>query len=234
MENPGSLANNEEYFGYIYKTTNLINGKIYIGQKRGSIRHDYLGSGILINKAIIKYGKNNFKLEILSYASTLKMLNGLEIKFIYEYRQVYGNEFLYNISDGGGGGNLGDEVNKKISIAAKTRRFSKETRETWSKNRKGKLKSLEHRRRIGEAHKGKKESQENIEKNRIGHLGQKSWLKGKKQYPHVIEASRKAHKNTRYMCNLLENKNRMVPKDDVDAYLKNGWIFGRKEYVRNQ
>ena len=50
---------------YIYLTTNLVNGKKYIGQHNGSIKDDYLGSGVLLVKAIKKYGKENFKKEIL-------------------------------------------------------------------------------------------------------------------------------------------------------------------------
>jgi len=44
----------------IYKTTNLINGKIYIGQ---SFKHNckYLGSGIFLKRAIKKYGIENFR-----------------------------------------------------------------------------------------------------------------------------------------------------------------------------
>lgn len=44
----------------IYKTTNLINGKIYIGQDSKD-RPNYYGSGKLIHRAIKKYGKENFK-----------------------------------------------------------------------------------------------------------------------------------------------------------------------------
>lgn len=51
-------------YGYIYKTTNLINNKIYIGQhkvKEEKIDNSYYGSGKLIIQAIKKYGKENFK-----------------------------------------------------------------------------------------------------------------------------------------------------------------------------
>ena len=41
----------KKHFGYIYKTTCLINGKIYIGQHTGN-RADYIGSGCLLKKAI--------------------------------------------------------------------------------------------------------------------------------------------------------------------------------------
>ena len=50
---------------YIYLTTNLINGKKYIGKHYGEINDSYLGSGILIKKAIKKYGSNNFTKKIL-------------------------------------------------------------------------------------------------------------------------------------------------------------------------
>jgi hypothetical protein len=50
----------------IYKTTNLINGKIYVGQDSKN-NPKYLGSGIVLNHAIKKYGKDNFKKEILEH-----------------------------------------------------------------------------------------------------------------------------------------------------------------------
>lgn len=43
----------------IYKTTNKINGKIYIGRYCGN-RSSYLGSGSYLKRAIRKYGKDNF------------------------------------------------------------------------------------------------------------------------------------------------------------------------------
>lgn len=47
---------------YIYKVTNIINGKYYIGQHRTKKLNDgYLGSGTNIIRAIKKYGKENFK-----------------------------------------------------------------------------------------------------------------------------------------------------------------------------
>lgn len=90
-------------YGYIYKTTNLLNNKIYIGKKVGKFRSSYFGSGILIGQAINKYGKNNFKVRILKYAKDKHILNKLEKHYIKKYRNKFGKRNLYNIGDGGEG-----------------------------------------------------------------------------------------------------------------------------------
>ena len=56
----------------IYKTTNLINNKIYIGQDSRNNPY-YYGSGTIITLAIKKYGKNNFKKEILETCNNKKI-----------------------------------------------------------------------------------------------------------------------------------------------------------------
>lgn len=62
------LSKENNMYGYIYKTTNLINGKIYVGQHKFSkdnIDRSYIGSGIHLKHAVEYYGKDNFKCEIL-------------------------------------------------------------------------------------------------------------------------------------------------------------------------
>jgi len=50
----------------IYKTTNLINNKIYVGKHNTSANDGYLGSGKLIKQAVKKYGKENIKRIVFS------------------------------------------------------------------------------------------------------------------------------------------------------------------------
>ena len=93
----------ENKYGFIYITTNLINNKKYIGQKKldnGSRWKSYLGSGVHLQKAIKKYGKENFKREIIDYANSLEELNVLERYYIEKYNAVESKEF-YNVIEGG-------------------------------------------------------------------------------------------------------------------------------------
>ena len=63
-------------YGYIYKTTNLINGKIYIGQhKSEEYDSSYYGSGKLIRRAIEKYGITKY--HRLSYGPVAKHKNNM-------------------------------------------------------------------------------------------------------------------------------------------------------------
>jgi hypothetical protein len=127
-------------FGYIYKTTNLVSGRIYVGQKTGTFAPDYYGSGILLKRSLNKYGSNNFKLELIVYAKSKSKLNKLEKEFIKKYRQIYGKRNLYNISDGGEGGKtwLGrkDTFGRKNNFYHK--HHSKDTKLYLRKLRKGK------------------------------------------------------------------------------------------------
>jgi hypothetical protein len=71
----------------IYKTTNLINNKIYVGQHSVIEKNDvYLGSGFLLKKAIKKYGKENFKKEILEYCDSKIEMSKKEIFWIEELK----------------------------------------------------------------------------------------------------------------------------------------------------
>jgi group I intron endonuclease len=82
----------------IYKTTNLINGKIYIGQDSKN-NPKYLGSGKIIKLAIKKYGKENFKKEILEYCDTFAELNDREIFWIFNL-DSQNKKIGYNILSG--------------------------------------------------------------------------------------------------------------------------------------
>jgi hypothetical protein len=95
----------------IYKTENLINGKIYIGYHASeNIDDSYIGSGKLLKKAIAKYGLENFKKEILYVfpsreEALLKETELVSIDFVKSNDN-------YNLKVGGEGG--WDHINERL------------------------------------------------------------------------------------------------------------------------
>lgn len=127
----------------IYKTTNLINNKIYIGQ---SIKNNsnYLGSGYIFKKAIKKYGKQNFKKEIIETCDSIKELNKREIYWINFYNSTDKN-IGYNINEGGKNARQTKESKIKISLALKGKKSKrlnyKHSEETLNKIKESKIKN---------------------------------------------------------------------------------------------
>lgn len=67
----------------IYKITNLVNGKMYIGQHMTDNLDDgYMGSGLHLTRAIKKYGKANFSKEWLMFCEDEEELNYMERVFV--------------------------------------------------------------------------------------------------------------------------------------------------------
>jgi|688.fasta_scaffold10912_6 group I intron endonuclease len=91
----------------IYKITNTVNGKIYIGQTtrrlktrwNGHISRSYSKSGSPLHAAIKKYKKENFTIEIIKKCSSREELNEEEIRLIQEHNSLAPNG--YNIMKGG-------------------------------------------------------------------------------------------------------------------------------------
>lgn len=86
----------------IYKTINLVNGKFYIGKDRKN-NPNYIGSGLILKQAIDKYGKENFRKEILEACDNEQMLDIAEVYWIKKLKSQ-DREIGYNIADGGTGG----------------------------------------------------------------------------------------------------------------------------------
>ena len=108
--------------GFIYKTTNLVNNKQYIGKrviKENKYDKLYLGSGTILKQAILKNGRENFKREILEYCDTLEDLVSREIYWIELVGTLYPKG--YNINPGGAGGDNVSCNPRKEEIKAKQR-----------------------------------------------------------------------------------------------------------------
>lgn len=165
----------------IYKITNKINGKFYIGKhKTDDLNDGYMGSGILIKKAIKKYGVENFTKEILFDVYGPDLMDFLEEAIVDE--AFIARPDTYNMAPGGQGGavcgkHLSEEHRKKVSEANKGKRRSEEAKRKVSeamkgkKNRLGTRQSDEWKRNMSEAQIGRRHSEETKRKMSEAHKG---------------------------------------------------------------
>ena len=107
----------KNHYNCIYMYTNKINGKKYVGQTKDLVRRhrEHLKGDLAIDKAITKYGIDNFTLQILAEnVDTKEKMNEYEIFFIKRYNTLtIGNG--YNITRGGYSSPLeNEEVREKL------------------------------------------------------------------------------------------------------------------------
>ena len=153
-------------YGYIYKTTNLVTNKIYIGQKKSDkfLFEKYLGSGKYLTKSIKKYGKENFKVELVCECSSKEELDAKEIYYIdfYNSRDL---EIGYNIASGGAFGDSGyhkgmcgkhqSSTQKLAASKANSYRRTEEVRKHFSESRKKSWQDDDYRKKQSLARKGR-------------------------------------------------------------------------------
>lgn len=130
----------------IYKTTCIINNKIYVGQhKTDNINDGYIGSGKLITSAIKKYGQNSFNREILEECFTFNDAREKEEFYIKKFNST-NRDIGYNITPYAWGGQpMSAETRLKISQLNKGKTRSIETREKMRKAKTGTTWSVQHK-----------------------------------------------------------------------------------------
>jgi group I intron endonuclease len=114
----------------IYKTTNLLNGKWYVGRDSKN-NPDYLGSGTALKRAIVKYGRENFKkeiLELLPEKSSIEDLIKKETEWILSTNACLDIN-SYNIKKDGKCGISSDAWTKEMRQEASDRAKKQSTKE---------------------------------------------------------------------------------------------------------
>ncbi len=139
---------------FIYKITNLINGKVYIGQTRNSVHRRWQShcsdkSSVYkgrptqpIKLAIQKYGKENFRIEQIDLASNLVELNKKETTWIQNLNSMSPNG--YNMRPGGEAHEITSELRQKISDA-------KKGTPPWNKGRRSRVPSKNRKEILAES-----------------------------------------------------------------------------------
>ena len=216
----------QKKYHFIYKTTNLINDKFYIGMhSTNNLNDKYIGSGKRLWYSINKYGKDNFKFEILEFFPNRKQLREREKEIIND--DLLMNEKCMNLKKGGDGGFTLEQTKngRKITNQKLFEKYGENFYSIISKNyhdfltpeQKEEFKNKIKKGQIDFNHStflGKKHTEES--KRKIGEKNKKNIGEKNSQY------------NTMWVYNMELKKNKKIKKDEWTYFSKQGWLIGRK------
>jgi group I intron endonuclease len=198
---------NKKYH-YIYKTTCLITNKFYIGMhSTDNLEDGYIGSGKILWFSIDKYGKENHKVEILEHCFSREILIEREIFLVNE--EILQDKMCMNLCLGGGGGTFNKETSRKGTNTFKNKMKNDFSfNEKWSRNISNRMlnntiwlnriHSEETKKKMSESQQGK----QNGEKN--------------------------SQFGTCWIYNQESLMNKKIKKKELESYLEQGWLKGRK------
>ena len=201
----------------VYKTTNIINPKTYVGvHKTSNIDDGYLGSGLILKKAISKYGRENFKRDVLAIFDNPKDMFDLESTIVTEdfvlspntYNAKLGGSGGWDAANGGGYnvGNTQSHIDKINRDPTYKKEFYDRTRATiraqYEAGRVGNFLGRNHsdetKRKIGEANSLRQQGENN---NQYG---------------------------TCWIHNLALKQSKRIKKENKSDWIQDGWVSGRK------
>lgn len=219
MGNKKSKNNREWKYHFLYKVTNVENGKYYIGvHSTDNLEDGYLGSGNRIIKSIQYYGRKSHKREILEFFETREDAYNKESEVVNE--NLLEDPKCLNLSLGGIGlvkeqcarlfGRKGNEsFKKRITEDEEFRKsFVEKAKESNKNNLRGFCKNPKDYGKTFEGHSHTEEVKRSIgEKNSLHQQGEKNSQFG------TIWVNK-------------EGKNKKIKKEEKEKYLEDGWTMG--------
>jgi len=201
-------------YHYLYKTTNTVNNKFYVGMhSTDNLEDGYLGSGKYLRNSIKKYGRDKFKIEFLEFFKTRDDLVEREKNLVNE--DLIKTPLCMNLRPGGEGGFLSIENQRKRSSAGGTatqKKFLEDDkfRAKISKIRSDQMKN--HPNLITCNWTNRKHKQ--TTKDKIGRTNSEK---------------QRGVKNSQFgTCWIFKSfENKKIKKSDLNLYLQQGWIKGR-------
>lgn len=216
------MARKEKNIHYLYKTTCNVTGRWYIGMhSTHNLDDGYMGSGKRLRRSIRKYGVENHTKEILEFFETRELLIEAEKKAITP--EMIDDKNCMNLKSGGEGGFSSEEHRLKFIEAAKKVGMdsAREKLKILLSTNKDFNKSF--RKKIIDGQKIK-----NFNHNTMGNKRHSEETKLK-----MSESSKGmgvGETNSQYgTCWITKDgTNKKIKKEDLDTYLNEGWVKGRK------
>lgn len=214
------MARKAKKYHFIYKTTNLLSGRYYIGMhSTNDLADGYMGSGKRLKRSLNKYGKENHKVEILEFFDSREELKKRE-KEIVSLNEIAKEECM-NLVVGGQGGFTPEQQRLNAEKSNAKQSLLRVTDLEWANKKKeaisnGLSKSYEEGRRERKYFfdwTGKQHDEET--KNKIGVANsEKQKGRGNSQY------------GTCWITK--EGINKKIKKEELELFSKQGWSKGRK------
>lgn len=210
-------------YHYIYKTTNILNNKFYIGlHSTDDLEDGYVGSGTYLWRSIDKYGRENHVTEILEHLPSRASLKLRETQIVNE--ELLGNVLCMNLQLGGGDGweyvhKTGSHKKGQIKAAEVYKERLKtdpEFRQKLSDNFSKTVKRLHTEGKIRyDNFTSKSHTNETKNKMRESHLGKH-------------EGEKNSQFGTCWIHSLEEKRSIRINKYESESYISLGWLKGRK------
>lgn len=210
-------------YHFIYKVTCLLNGKFYIGMHSTSNLEDgYMGSGKRIRYSLNKHGIANHKIEHLEFFENRTELKQRETELVNE--SLLQDPLCMNLKVGGEGGwghiiNNPDESRNRLTKGREKLAWLHKNDDNFKQQFKEKLlNSWKGQFKLGRfvcSFLGKQHTKETRTQMSKSHQGKHS-------------ANKNSQFGTCWIHSLIEKKNKKINKEDLESYLVQGWVKGRK------
>ena len=203
--------NKAKKYHFIYKTTNLLNNRYYIGMhSTNNINDGYIGSGKKLRNSINKYGIENFTCEILEFLPDRNSLANREKELVNE--DILKDPQCMNLIIGGKGGFISNEQQLRRSIAGTTRHkylleTSDEYKTTYLRNFKAGIDRL----------------------YQSGHYHKKHTIETKAKIKISMKGKGIGKKNSQFGTCWITNdfENKKIKKIELNNFIELGWRLGR-------
>jgi hypothetical protein len=212
-------------FYTVYKTTNIINGKYYIGaHQTNNLQDGYLGSGKVFRRAVTKYGEASFSKIILFHCVSADQMYAMERAVITQ--AVIDDKNSYNLRLGGEGGweyarsrntkmitpDIAIEYNQRATVR---RKLLSKTDPVFEAKRISILKNMNA-----------------MDFDRRTFLGRNHSAESKRLIGEANKIAQSGHRNSHFgncwIYNLDLKVNKSIPRNELEKYQKVGWMKGRK------